>query len=65
MSWTLKNGEVYSWETKSINTEAEHTYISERPSVNEDLTYWKVVHKDNDFYIGYIGWKILLFGINL
>lgn len=57
MSWTLKNGHAYLGKNKSINTEAEHTYISERHSMKDEGvgTYWKVVHEDNVFYIGYIG----------
>jgi len=67
MSWTLKNGHAYLGKNKSINTEAKHTYISERLSMKDEGlgTYWKVVHEDNGFYIGYNGWEMMLFGINL
>lgn len=51
MSWTLKSGLAYSGKNKSISTEAEHTYVSERPSIKDEGlgTYWKVVHEDNGF----------------
>lgn len=68
-TWVVpwKNGHVYSGKNKSKDTEAEYTCTSERPSTKDAGlgNILESVNEDNGFYIGYIGWEMMLFDINL